>query len=110
MNVRHTEFLDLATAAVSRGDYLSAWQYGLRAAGAPTDRHEVRCDAHMVLATTSLQLGDDEVALAYAVGAHLEACRIGDHLREEKASAIVAMVVAQHPHLRDDKPESLHWS
>lgn len=110
MNARHTEFLDLATAAVTRGDYLSAMQYGLRAAGAPPERHELRCDAQMVLAATSLQLGDDEAALAYAVGAYLEACRLGDHLREERASALLAMVVAQHPHLKDDKAESLRWS
>lgn len=108
MNGRHTDFLDLAAAAASRGDYLSAMQYGLRAVSAPRGQAGLRCDAQMLLAIVSLQLGDGPAALAYGVGAHLAACYAGDEQREEKAAAIVATVIAQHPYVGEAPPSLMH--
>lgn len=108
MTVLHSGYLDRATAAASRGDYLSAMQYGLRAAGAPRDQAGLRCDAQMLLAIICQELDDPEAALAYGVGAHLAACRHGDEERSEKAEAIVAMIVAHHPHLCEPAPSLLH--
>jgi len=108
MTGRHTDYLDLAEAAVSRRDYLSAMQYGLRAAGAPPEETGLRCDAQMLLAIVSLELGDGETALTYGVGAHLAACYGGDADREQKAEAIVAMIVAQYSYLSDIHTVMLH--
>lgn len=108
MIASHSEYYDRAAAAVSRRDYLSAMQYGLRAAGAPRDQAALRCDAQMLLAIISLELGDEEAALAYAVGAHLGACRLGDSDRTQRAEAIVTMVLAQCPHLVENSATHLH--
>lgn len=108
MTGRHTDYLDLAEAAISRRDYLSAMQYGLRAAGAPPEETGLRCDAQMLLAIAALELGDGETALAYGVGAHLAACYVHDAEREQRAEAIVAMVVAQYSYLSDIHAPMLH--
>ncbi|HYF92104.1 MAG TPA: hypothetical protein VD969_07640 [Symbiobacteriaceae bacterium] len=108
MSRHHTGYLDRAAAAASRGDYLSAMQYGLRAAGAHRDQAHLRCDALLLLAVICAELGDAEAALAYGVGAHLAAVRLRDAERAGKADAIVTMIVAQHPHLSEPSTRLLH--
>jgi hypothetical protein len=102
MQTRHGDYLALASGALSRRDYLTALQFGLRAAGAPGDETPTRCDAYLVLAISSLELGAPEEALSYAVGAQLMACRCDDGWREEQAAALVAVLVAQFPYLRGE--------
>lgn len=95
----HGDYLDLAGAALSRRDFLAAMQYGLRAVHAPLAQPRHRCDAYLVLALSSLELGAPVDALAYAIGAHLAACRAGDEEREGQASSVVAVVMAHFPQL-----------
>ena len=90
----HTNYLHQAESAMRRGDLLTAWQYGVRAAGAPADQRLLRCDAQMLLATVAIKLGAPTEALACAVGATFSALYAGDHAREERASHLVA---ALHP-------------
>jgi hypothetical protein len=99
MEAEHLEYLEKATGAISRRDYLTALQFALRAARVPRGYEHVRCDAYIVLALTSLEIGSPEDALAFAVGAHLAACWNRDEQREQKASSVVQVVIAQHPHL-----------
>lgn len=102
------DYLAKATGAMTRGDYLSAVQFALRAVDAPREQPHVRCDAYMVLALTTLEMGLPEEALAYAVGAHLAARWAGDDGREEKAASLVALVVAQYPGVGTDAVNGQH--
>lgn len=95
--MEHATFLERAAGAMSRRDYLSAIQFGLLAAGVPQGYEEIRCDAYMLLALSSLELGSPEDALSFAVGAHLAARWSGDEEREERAASIVSLVVAHLP-------------
>lgn len=106
--MEHVNYLERATGAMSRRDYLSAMQYGLLAAGVPRGHEQIRCDAYMLLALTSLELGSPEDALAFAVGAHLAARWSSDEMREEKAASIVSLVVAQSPRLAEPAPRRVH--
>lgn len=108
MDSRHSDYLARASGALSRRDYLTAMQFGLRAAGAPGHMALVRCDAQLVLALTSLELGAPVEALAYAVGAHLTASRAGDSWREEQAAALLETVVVIYPYLRDQYDALTH--
>jgi hypothetical protein len=108
MSERHATYLELAEGAAARRDYLSAMQYGLWAAGAPTGAGGLRCDAELLLAMISLELGDPGGALAYAVGAQLRACRICDDARESRASGIVSMIVLQCPYLGEPIDARVH--
>lgn len=99
MPVQHAAYLVKAHGALSRRDYLTALQLGLRAAYAPRGQEVLRCEAHLLLALTSLELGAPEEALAYAVGAHLSACRLGDAAKEAQAAELVGFIVAAHQYL-----------
>lgn len=105
MQIKHETYLAMAHGAVSRRDFLSALQFGLRAAHVPHGVDDLRCDALLLLTLVSLELGAGEDALAFGVGAHLLACRAQDQGREERAAALVAMVIAHHPHLGEDSIE-----
>ncbi len=108
METRQSDYLAQASGALSRGDYLTAMQFGLWAAGASGQELRTRCDAYLVLAITSLELGAPEDALSYAVGAHLMACQAEDEPREGQAAALVAVVVAHYPHLGDRNDAQTH--
>lgn len=99
---QHTVYLEQASGAVARGDFLGAIQLALRAAEVPRGQEQVRCDAYMLLALTNLEIGLGEHALAFAVGAHLAARWLRDDAREERASAMVSMVITRHPNLSAD--------
>jgi hypothetical protein len=101
-------YLEQASGALSRRDYLTAMQLGRRAAAAPAAAAHLRADAYLVLAMSSLNLEAPQDALAYAVGACLVACRSGDDLREERAAAMISLVVAQYPYLATESPLLLH--
>ncbi len=92
-------YLELASGAMSRGDYLNAIRFARRASAVPMSEETVRCDAYMLLALTSIEMGLAEDALAFAVGAHLAACRVRCPEREQKAASIVAVVISQCPQL-----------
>lgn len=94
-------YLELASGAMSRGDYLSAIRFARRASALPKSEETVRCDAFMLLALTSLELGLAEDALAFAVGAHLAACRVQSPDREARAASVVAVVLSHCPQLRE---------
>ncbi len=96
-------YLDKANGAVSRGDYLSAIQFALRAAMVPKGQEVLRCDAYMVLAVTSMEMEMGEEALSFAVGAMLVASWAKDEARQKKASALLSMVVGQFPHLKEER-------
>lgn len=104
METEHLGYLEKATGAISRRDYLTALQFGLRAANVPKGYEHVRCDAYMLLALTTMELGVPEDALAFAVGAHLAACWAHDSDREQKASSVVGLVIAHHPQLGPELP------
>ena len=106
--MEYVNYLERAAGAMSRRDYLSAMQYGLLAAGVPRGHDQIRCDAYMLLALTSLELGSPEDALAFAVGAHLAARWSGDEVREQKASSIVSLVMTQIPVTANSKVDKIH--
>jgi hypothetical protein len=109
MESEHLNYLAKASGAISRRDYLTALQFGLRAAKVPKGYEHVRCDAYLLLALTTLELGVPEDALAFAVGAHLAACWARDTEREQKASSVVGLVIANNPHLgRDQTKTEIH--
>ncbi|HLN62401.1 MAG TPA: hypothetical protein VK464_12690 [Symbiobacteriaceae bacterium] len=108
METRQSDYLTLASGALSRGDYLTALQFGLWAAGTSGQELQTRCDAYLVLAITSLELGAPEDALGYAVGAHLMACQAEDEPREGQAAALVAVIVAHYPHLGEPIDAQTH--
>jgi len=97
-------YLQVASSAMSRGDYLTAIAFARRASALPNGQASLRCDAYMLLALTSLELGLAEDALAFAVGAHLASYRVQCAEREQRAASIVAVVVSHHPHLGEDDP------
>lgn len=103
----HQEYLDKAGGAMSRGDFLSALQFALRAADVPRGREAVRCDAYILLALTSIELEMGEDALAFAVGASLAATWAGDSERQTRANSVVELVMARFPKLREDEAISL---
>ncbi len=98
----HYNYLERASGAISRRDYLSAIEYAMRAARAPRGQELLRCDAYMLLALSSLEMGLAEDALSYAVGAHLCAVQAGDEEREARAASLVAVVVAYYPNLGEE--------
>lgn len=102
MDQLHDAFLRKADAAMARGDYLNAIRLALRAASAPENLQGIRCDAYLTLAQASLALEMPEEALSFAVGAHLSACWARDAEREDRASSLVALVMAEHPNLGDE--------
>jgi hypothetical protein len=104
----HAVYLEQASDALFRRDYLTAMQWGLRAAAAPESLAPLRCDAYLVLAMTSLHLGAPEDALAYAVGAALLAQHSEDDRQDEQADAILALVLAQYPYLAEEPSLLLH--
>ncbi|MDB4897099.1 MAG: hypothetical protein JWN15_3361 [Firmicutes bacterium] len=106
MESEHLNYLAKASGAISRRDYLTALQFGLRAAKVPRGYEHVRCDAYLLLAITTLELGVPEDALAFAVGAHLAACWARDTEREQKASSVVGLVIANNPHLGPDQTKT----
>jgi hypothetical protein len=101
MAAEHVECLQRALGALSRGDYISALQLGLRAAKVPKGADHVRCDAYLLLALSSLELGAPEDALAFAIGAHLAAVWSVDQDRQEKATSMVSLILTQHPTFAD---------
>lgn len=103
----HLEYLDRADGALSRGDYLAALQFALRAAEVPRGREAVRSDAYMLLALSSMELEMPEDALAFAVGASLSATWAGDEERQQRATAMVELVLARFPFLREDESSLL---
>ncbi|HYG60112.1 MAG TPA: hypothetical protein VD902_18755 [Symbiobacteriaceae bacterium] len=104
----HAGYLEMAVGAMSRRDYLSAMQFGLRAAGAPRDQQSLRCDAQLLLALIAVELSAPEEALAYAVGAHLTASHARDGEREERAEQVLGMVVTHFPQLADQMLHTFH--
>jgi len=92
-------YLEKASGAMSRRDYLSAIQFALRAAESSGRLPEIRCDAYLLLALSSLEMDLGEDALAFSVGAHLAACWSRDEGRQEKAAAMVSLVSSRFPHL-----------
>lgn len=104
METQHLTYLEKANGAISRRDYLSAIQYATKAAHVSRGSDQVRCDAYLLLALTTLEMDLPIEALAYAVGAHLAARWLRDAAREERAEAMIAMVVAQHPDLSVENP------
>lgn len=108
MELQRISDLDMATGAMTRRDYLTAMQFGLRAASVPKGQEDVRCDAYLLLALTSLELGLGEDALSFAVGAHLTAVWAGDCEREARAASIVSLVVTQYPRLSADDTLEIH--
>lgn len=104
METQHLTYLEKASGAISRRDYLSAVQYAMKAAHVARGSDEIRCDAYLLLALTTLEMDLPTEALSYAVGAHLAARWSRDLAREERAEAMIAMIVAQHPHLGEENP------
>jgi hypothetical protein len=104
MEPQHLTYLEKANGAISRRDYLSAVQYAMKAAHVSRGSELIRCDAYLLLALTTLEMELPREALAYAVGAHFAARRSRDPAREERAEAMIAMVVAQHPYLGEENP------
>ena len=84
-----------------RRDYLSALQLAMQAKGQAGPELDARFDVLYLLALSSLQIGLDLEALAWAVGALLAACWAADAERQERASSLVAMVLSQFPHLQE---------
>jgi len=97
-----------AETAWARRDYLRAMHLGMRAARSLQGRDQSLCDAYVLLALTSLELEMPETALAYAVGANLAACRLGDARREGQAAATLELVTARYPYLRDGEIALMH--
>jgi len=95
-------YLEKASGAMSRRDFLSAIQFALRAAESSERLPDIRCDAYLLLALSSLEMEFGEDALAFSVGAHLAACWARDEQRQEKAASIVSLVVSRFPHLGAD--------
>ena len=94
-------YLEMASGALSRGDYLSALRFARQASVVPEGQAAVRCDAYVLSALSSLEMGMAEDALAFAVGAHLSARRARCEEREERAASLVAFIVSRCPHLAD---------
>lgn len=107
MSEIHLDYLAKADGAMSRGDYLTAMQFALRAADVPKGMESLRCDAYILLALTNLELEMGEDALAFAVGASLSATWVADENRMKRANAIVALVMARFPNLREQPPDTL---
>ena len=104
----HQEYLEKAGGAMSRGDYLSAMQFALRAAEVPRGQEAIRCEAYILLALTSLALELAEDALAFAVGASLAAVWVQDGERIDKAQSVVELVMAHYPRLGECAAPLLH--
>jgi hypothetical protein len=96
-------FLGTARDAVARQDWVTAHQFGLKAFRFSGATPAERCEARRLLALTSLQVGLKEEALSHAVGAHLIACVIGDSIQEREAASLVALILAHHPELGEDR-------
>lgn len=88
--------------AFARKDSLTATQYALRAAQRRSSPPAVKCDAYILLTLTALFLQSPAPALAYAVGANLIAYKQGDQELEEQAEAVLDLVLAQYPELREE--------
>lgn len=99
------EYLHTAQEAANRRDYLSLFQNAMRAMRQPNGERAARCEAQMLLAQAALVMNLPEEALAFAVGAHLDAAACGGSELEERAGAVVARVIALHPHLREERSE-----
>lgn len=96
-------YLEKANGAMTRGDYLAAIRFALRAAVVPKGQEIIRCDAYMVLAMTSLEMEMGEEALSFAIGAMLVASFTRDEERQRNASGLVSLVVNQFPHLNEER-------
>jgi hypothetical protein len=90
-------YLAQAEGAMARGDLLRAIQMGLYAARDRKSSGATKCDAYLLLALASLELEAPAEALAFAVGAHLSACRCRDPVRTERATAVLHTVAALCP-------------
>ncbi|HEY3365512.1 MAG TPA: hypothetical protein VGK74_10705 [Symbiobacteriaceae bacterium] len=97
----------MADTAMARGDYLNAVRYAVSASAAPKGHEEIRCDAYLTLAHATLAMELPGEALSFAVGAHLTARWARDSEREERASAVVALIMAHHPNLGEDRIVSI---
>lgn len=106
MIVSEADSLQRAGGAMSRRDYLGAIRYGVQAARAADAA--MRCDAQLLLALACLEIDQAEPALAYAVGAHLEASGVHDRDREAKVAAVVACISARYPILGMDGIAHFH--
>lgn len=87
--------------AFARKDSLTAAQFALRAARRRSSPPAVQCDAYILLTLTALLLQSPTSALAYAVGASLVAHKHGNPDLEEQAGAVLDLVLAQYPELRE---------
>lgn len=102
---KSAETLTRANGAMVRRDYLSALHLAMQAKGQAGPEMHARCDALFLLALSSMEMGMEFEALAWAIGAHLAACFVADADREARASSLVAMVVSQFPHLQEGIPD-----